>query len=263
MQARADQIWPVRQAVGMAARSCLFCGATPVSNEHAIPLWTGDAIPGSGPWVHRHVERHDDDPLRQWKKKVPDLKCRVPCKSCNNGWMSQLERNVKPVLTPLIQGRPTRLELHHLSLISYWAVKTSLMLDRCSDSSHQNIPASEFKELFVEKSALRWNYVWLGRCDAARGSWFQARTLDMDTNDAVTRGFGATLWIGHAVFEVISIKLRGPLDVILKPDLRNDLAPIWPRGFKLDWPNTPELTLRQVVSLGDRIAASGIRLVPQ
>jgi hypothetical protein len=177
--------------------------------------------------------------------------------------MSQLEQHVKPVLTPLIQGKATRLELHHLELISYWALKTSLMLDRCSEASHQNIPTSEFKDLYAHQSALPWNHVWLGRCEAARGSWFQARTLDMDTKDAVTRGYGATFWIGHAVFEVISIKVRGPLDLILKPDVREDLAPIWPRGFKLDWPATPDLTLRQVVALGDRIAASGIRMVPR
>ena len=247
----------------MTARSCLFCGTTPVSNEHAIPLWTGDVIPGSGRWVHRHVERHDDRPLREWTKKVPDLKCRVPCEACNNGWMSKLEGCVKPVLTPLKRGKAIRLELHHLELISYWALKTSLMLDRCSEASRQNIPASEFKDLYYRKSVLPWTYVWLGRCASARGSWFQARTLDMDTKDAVTRGYGATFWIGHAVFEVISIKIRGPLDLVLKPDVRKDLAPIWPRGFKLDWPTTPDLTLRQVVDLSDRIAASGIRMVPR
>jgi hypothetical protein len=177
--------------------------------------------------------------------------------------MSQLERDVKPLLTPLIRGRPTRLQPHHVELISYWVLKTSLMLDRCSEASRQNIPASEFTDLYARKSVLPWNYAWLGRCDIARGSWFQARTLDMDTKDAVTRGYGATLWIGHAVFQIISIKIKGPLDLILKPDVRTDLSPIWPRGFKLEWPATPDLTLRQVVDLGDRIAASGIRMIPQ
>ena len=59
------------------------------------------------------------------------------------------------------------------------------------------------------------------------------------------------------------MEIKGPLDLILKPGVREDLAPIWPRGFKLDWPTTPDLTLRQVIDLGDRIAASGVRMVPQ
>ena len=228
-----------------------------------MPVWTGTVIPGSGPWVHRHVERHGNQPIREWRKKVPDLRCRVPCEQCNNGWMSQLERDVKPVLTPLIQGYHTRLGPHHLEPLSYWALKTSLMLDRCSDASRQNIPESEFIALYARRSVLPSAYVWLGRCAVARGSWFQARTLDMDTKDALTRGYGATLWVGHAVFQVISIQVRGQVKLILKPDVSKDLAPIWPRNFKLDWPATPDLTLRQVVDLGDRIAASGVRMVPR
>jgi hypothetical protein len=43
-----------------------------------------------------------------------------------------------------------------LELISYWALKTSLMLDRCSEASRQNIPSSEFKDLYVHKSVLPW-----------------------------------------------------------------------------------------------------------
>lgn len=48
-------------------------------------------------------------------------------------------------------------------------------------------------------------HVWLGKCVAAQGSWFQARTLDMDTGDALAHSYGATLWVGHAVFQIISI----------------------------------------------------------
>jgi len=247
----------------MAVRACLFCGSTPLSTEHGMPLWTGKVIPGSGPWIHRHVEYQGGRPIREWRKNVPDLKCRVLCEACNNGWMSQLERDVKPILTPLIEGQSTRLGPHHLEFLSYWALKTSLMLDRCSEASRQNIPDSEFSDLYSRRSVLPWTYVWLGKCDRARGSWFQARTLDMDTKDALTRGYGATLWVGHAVFQVISIQVRGPLKLVLKPDVTKDLSPIWPRSFKLDWPAAPDLTLPQVVDLGDRIADSGVRMVPR
>lgn len=243
-------------------RACLFCGRTPVSSEHAIALWTGEVIPGSGPWTHRHSERHGDEPIREWCKKVPDLKCNVPCERCNNGWMATLEGHAKPILTPMIQGEPTHIEPHKLELVSFWALKTSLTLDRCSDTSRQSIPASEFEALYERKGVLPSAHVWTGKCDTSRGSWFQARTVELDTGDSSTMGYAATLCVGHLVLEVISVALTGPVKLGLKPDLLESLAPIWPRSFKLDWPSTPALKWQEVADLGDRIAASGLRIYP-
>jgi hypothetical protein len=68
--------------------------------------------------------------------------------------------------------------------------------------------------------------------------------------------------VGRVVFQVISVRLSGPVKLGLKPDLLTAVAPIWPRNFKLDWPATPDLSLRDVVDLGDRIAASGLQIYP-
>jgi hypothetical protein len=246
----------------MAKRACLFCGRTPVSTEHAVALWTGDVIPGSGPWTHRHVEHHGDEPIREWSKGVPDLKCNVPCEPCNNGWMSALEARARPVLTPLIQAKTARLEPHQLELTCFWALKTSLMLDRCNDAQRQNVPISEFREVYEKRSVLPSTHVWIGKCDVSRGSWFQSRTVELDTGDKQTTGYAATLCVGHLVFEIISIELSGRVKLGLKPDVLSVIAPIWPRNFKIDWPVTPAMTMTQVVNLGDQIAASGLRIYP-
>ena len=177
--------------------------------------------------------------------------------------MSQLEDRAKPILTPLIEGRPTRLELHSLESVCFWALKTTLMLDRCSDAKRQNLPARLFRELFAAQGVLPSAYVWIGRSDVARGSWFQNRTLDLDAGDATTSGFGATLWVGHVVFEVLAVELVGPLTLGLKDDVLARMAPIWPRSFKLDWPATADMTQDQVFKLGDDIASSGLRIHPR
>jgi hypothetical protein len=227
-----------------------------------MPQWLGTVLPGHGPWVHRQTVRHGDEPLHEWKTAGPDMKCKVVCTSCNSGWMSQLEEEAKPILTPPIQGHACRLTTHHLEILTYWALKTALMLDRCSEAERQNIPASEFAALYARRAPGTAVHAWIGTCDVARGSWFQARTVDLDSGDAQTRGFGATLWLGHLVFQLISIAVPPAVKLGLKPDLLEAVAPIWPRGFKLDWPVTAALSLEQVVGLGDRIAASGVRMYP-
>jgi hypothetical protein len=234
-----------------------------VGTEHAMPLWTGKVIPGSGPWVHRHADRHRDEPIREWSKDVPDLKCNAACQHCNEGWMSQLEDRAKPILTPLILGRSTRLELHDLETVCFWAIKTSLMLDRCSDADRQNVPASVYAELYKAQTVLPSTHLWIGRADVSRGSWFQARTLELDSGDATTPGFGTTVWVGYVVFHVIAVSLVGPVKLGLKEDVLEDMAPIWPRSFKFDWPATRAMTLDQVVDLGERIADSGLRIYPR
>jgi hypothetical protein len=227
----------------MSKRVCLFCGGAPVSQEHAIPEWVGDVLPGEGRWVHGHTERHVDQSIRQWTTNGPDLKCNVPCQVCNTGWMSRLEDRAKPVLTPLFQGHPRQLAVHDLEVISYWALKTTLMLDRCSEASHQNIPAAEYAAMYKRKALLPATHVWLGKCEVAKGSWFQARTVEMDPENAPTPGYGATLWIGHLLVQILSIAVPPTLKIGLKPDVLDALAPIWPRGFKLDWPATDTLSL--------------------
>jgi hypothetical protein len=246
----------------MSKRVCLFCGATPVSLEHAIPEWVGDVLPGEGRWVQGHAERLVEKSVRRWTTDGPDLKCKVPCQTCNSGWMSQLEDRAKPVLTPLLEGSQQRLEAHDLELISYWALKTALMLDRCSEAGHQNISAAEYAAVYKRKGVLPSTHVWLGKCQVAKGSWFQARTVKMDPDGRPAPGYGTTLWIGHLVIQIISIDVPSTLKIVLKPDLLGALAPIWPRGFKLDWPTTTSLSLEEVVQLGDRIAVSGITMGP-
>ena len=150
---------------------------TTVTNEHAIPQWIGAVLPGDGPWRHGHTERHGDEPMRGWVKGGPDLKCKAACRTCNGGWMSQLEGRAKPVLTPVFQGYPSRLGPHDLELIAYWALKTVLMLDRCSDADHQTIAKAEYAAVYTAQTVLQSTHVWLGKCEVARGSWFHARTV--------------------------------------------------------------------------------------
>src|SRR5437588_7355485 len=89
----------------------------------------------------------------------------------------------------LIQGKTTRLEPHQLELICFWALKTTLMLDRCNDAQRQNVPVSEFRKVYEKQSVLASTHVWIGRCDVSRGPWCQSRTVELDTGDEQTTGY--------------------------------------------------------------------------
>jgi hypothetical protein len=53
---------------------------------------------------------------------------RVVCSTCNSGWMSRLESDVRPALAPLLVGDSVEVEPISARVIARWCVKTALVL---------------------------------------------------------------------------------------------------------------------------------------
>ena len=58
------------------------------------------------------------------------LLVRAVCGQCNNGWMSRLEAETKPVLGQLIVGKKAWLTEDDQHIIARWSVKTAAVLQR-------------------------------------------------------------------------------------------------------------------------------------
>jgi hypothetical protein len=111
------------------ARRCAFCGRRADSSEHAWPDWLLSLL-GRGPKYRYDVERRLDDraPLKWSGSRVLTVK-RV-CRSCNNGWMSDLETQAQPILTRLVRGdRPLSLDPAQQATIAAWCRKTAMVFD--------------------------------------------------------------------------------------------------------------------------------------
>jgi hypothetical protein len=92
---------------------------------------------------------------------------RMPCELCNNGWMSELENDVKPFVTDMaFRGQKTLLdEARQLSLVR-WIVKTAMVNEFTGAATeHKYFTSSErlaFKESFAIPSNV---WIWLARYD--------------------------------------------------------------------------------------------------
>lgn len=112
-------------------RVCVFCKAsTDLTLEHVLPRWiwrgpTGKDKPpagGTGPGAMGSRERlvHgpegivatylEDRTARPFVKPVART-VRVVCRSCNNGWMSQLEVDFRKVLIKISERTSWRLSM--------------------------------------------------------------------------------------------------------------------------------------------------------
>jgi hypothetical protein len=115
-------------ANGRSAKCCIFCGAVGLTKEHIFPRWLATILTAAvmGPVTSERTESSADGVTQQqWgAADVTSYTVRVVCASCNNGWMSQIEAKAKPVLAPMIVGRPTKLSpAMQLDLAAWTAMK--------------------------------------------------------------------------------------------------------------------------------------------
>jgi hypothetical protein len=117
-------------------RVCLFCGRTlRLSNEHIIPQWLMDHLGIRDTTISPTVTETASARIVNLRRHpVRAFVAGTVCGTCNNGWMSRLEADVKPILIPLIDD-PRRMEalgLHERTTIARWTVKTAAVLNRAS-----------------------------------------------------------------------------------------------------------------------------------
>ncbi|HEY4277717.1 MAG TPA: hypothetical protein VGM91_05830 [Conexibacter sp.] len=100
--------------------------------EHIIPVWmvryqqSPDGEPGR---LERwSVQRGRRDERSAYPTRGGSQKVRSVCSDCNNGWMSDLETQVQPLLEPLLRKNAIRLSEAEQTVVATWAVKTALVL---------------------------------------------------------------------------------------------------------------------------------------
>jgi hypothetical protein len=85
--------------------NCISCGltASPRSKEHVFAQWLLEFLDASRLRIGLFREKLDgsNEPHRQ-EIELDSFRLNRVCKSCNGGWMWQLESEAKPVLQALI-----------------------------------------------------------------------------------------------------------------------------------------------------------------
>jgi hypothetical protein len=109
-------------------RSCIFCDHNANSKEHIWPVWLHEHL-GPVPertWHHRPIYNYHPStgevisgPTgRQGDQRT--IRVRAVCRSCNSGWMSELESDVRPYLTPIVKGEPVTLLRPAIAKLAQW-----------------------------------------------------------------------------------------------------------------------------------------------
>jgi len=179
---------------------------------------------------------------RQWK-------AHTVCARCNNGWMSDLENRVKPILIPLFSGQPARLGREEQSQIAAWITLKTMVceFDRLGEAvSHH----AQRKRLMVRHLPPAENLtIWIGHYKRSKWVplWICHPFLILSKERMAKRSTDlATFFNSQAVTYVFSELfvhvIQSPdkkivADFRLPPPGGTKLRRIWPpSNYSIVWP---------------------------
>jgi hypothetical protein len=236
---------------------CIFCGsAGPLTREHVFPRWLRELFPDLGEADYlRRLVTFTTDQSHQRPGRPFDVVVRDVCADCNNGWMSALEAQAKPVLTPMLRDEPKTLTVIEQHLVATWATKTMLTMQGANIGGERVVSPERYEWFCQKQTPLPGSHVWLCRY-SDRTRWplsvHQWGMTVVGEGDVAPQqgdpmnGFGVVFAIGPLAFWLFGYDLPGELRTSAGSDDEHLL--IWPAlGPDVRWP--PPVTLEREAQL--------------
>jgi len=189
-----------------AARPCLFCKRPGRSNEHIWPIWAHALIGSDARGFSIAKATHDirtkeirvDKTVYRPQSRATDYVVRAVCKKCNNTWMSAIEEQAKPLLTPMILGNSVCYGGAELDALINWVVLKMFLIEQLDTAAfrHSDEQAHRF---FLNRTVPDELQIYPFASDDRE--W--ACKLSMTNTGPSLQGDGACmsiLGIGHVVF---------------------------------------------------------------
>lgn len=161
-------------------RRCVFCQAPitkrTASREDTVPKWLQTELGIANERIERTLTAPSGEQLQQRVHPVNQLLTGGVCRSCNNGWMSQLESTVIGLLRPLMTSTRTITSLTRAErqVLSRWAVKTAFMRDLGAFESR--VSAAHVAELYTNAPHVPGGVYVFARQQARTRSWYYIET---------------------------------------------------------------------------------------
>ena len=221
------------------ARRCIFCGNSPVSKEHAVPLWAAKLVkadPRFRPPDHVTHTRRTPKRTHEWQGNDVDVTAKCVCAACNNGWMAEIEDRAKPLLTPMILGNRISLTMQEQEAITSWVTLRSLLFRYTSEPVEA--PDRDWLEYFREhRLPSPASYAWLAAYRGDAMFHYSSHTLSVIRYPDKPRraewetanGINVTFTIGDLIANFLWIRQGKP-------------GNLDPQGFIRVWPTSDTAT---------------------
>lgn len=188
------------------------------------------------------------------------VKIKCVCTTCNEGWMSTLEGEVRPYLGTMLHGIVLTLTARQQEMISRWLLKIAMVLEGASLRGRPHFyPQTDREALRLNSAISRGTLVWIGQFAgtglhvSGEDVWFT-----VGTNTRAADGCVTTFVVGKLVGQLMTVRFkpeynRQPIRINSRRGPWNQsLIQIWPARLSVEWP--PSLCFlaeRGIPSVGD------------
>ncbi|HWI96187.1 MAG TPA: hypothetical protein VNS60_09000 [Solirubrobacterales bacterium] len=233
----------------MARRACVFCGSkeNKISKEDVWPLWLRKVVEGGEgemferARIHTTAQGETVSHLR-WPEAPIDWQVSGPCESCNNGWMSQIENEAKPILAPMVQHQEQTLGPIEQETLARWATLRVLMGQHGHPKEKRNAIPEERYHRFFEAREMPNCQIWIARRNG-EGAWptdYHHRELFIELVGApeptAPNAYVTAFAVGHVAFICWGSQFKKGPTVDVGDNMRPFLLPIWPDILPVRWP---------------------------
>ncbi len=219
-------------------RVCVFCGGTPLTNEHLFPQWVANTVlkdPRGYPLDSRKRVRMVDGTERRWESTTPlAFTARTVCKTCNNTWMSEIENQAKPYLEPMITASsPVVLDEPAQGAVATWMV-LRFLIARSSGSQPWPDETHQLFRWFGDNRVVSPScFVWVGMYKGGLPAYFEVGPYHPPGATGVPHGALFSCVIGYLIFKICIVRDWGT--VLSYPG--RGLAKIAPPvASQVEWP---------------------------
>jgi hypothetical protein len=224
-----------------------------MTGEHVWPDWLARFVIEEvrAPWVKvggKGIERIWGAPMFHHKVK------RV-CEPCNNEWLDQIDKEVRPILRWLIIGRDCSLDAESQRKLAFWATLRMFMAQFVH--GQWSIPRGHYRwvrEYNTLPSAIG---VWLASYGGRRHPVFASHhTLAIaggpSPEPTGNNGYFCTFSVGRFVAQVFGHYLPNSHMDLRRPSVHQGFVQrIWPDPVPFNWPPPKRLTDRQLAEISE------------
>lgn len=183
----------------------MFCRkARKMTAEHLFPEWVLELFDRA----ESELSFWDEEAgTNRVAGRMTEIEVRRVCKGCNEGWMSNIESRVAPILRPFILGDAGELDHAEQLLAAAWVVKTAMVGEWTVPSVHA-ISQNDRDYVYNHRKPPPLTHIWLAAWSKAEEPPLSFETHQFgflpDGKTALPRrGYLATFFIGHLGCQVL------------------------------------------------------------
>src|SRR5260370_12410263 len=223
---------------------CAFCPETAdITGEHIWSAWAGRMF---GERRYTITRKELDGRVRAWKRPHLGPKTNVVCGNCNNGWMSDLETRVKPIIGDMVcKCNETTLHDKDIATIAVWAYTKAIVAEHSHNNRKPFFTFAE-RQLFRQTLSIpNGVQIWLASMPVQHGL-FKSYVIETPLN--APRRFELNVFtygLGHFVIQAVTarwnkkaLRWHTPPPVLTQAiEWDSCSIPFWPRsGAPISWP---------------------------